>query len=230
MDQGADLSLAVWTGAAWANNTGESTAATELGLQSVAYPNIGLAFEETGRRAVVTYAEAGVATPRYRTWTSGGGWSGTEASAATVDNGNGASSYIATQRLAREVGTNNLLLLTVNNYGNLMYQRWTSGSSAWDATATLLNSHVNGGTVDVPSRMSYGMDDDTLFYQGNNLDPRYKLWNTTRWDAANNASHDLGGVPYQVILRASPTRDETRRARGTTGTSPCSGAVPPGRL
>ncbi len=205
VDQGNDVSLSVWNGGAWADTLQDS--AVELGLQSNNRNIADVTFEGTSSRAMAVYAEAGVATPKYRTWTVGGGWSG-ENAASTIDNGNGATSVVVTQQLYRAPGSDDLILAATNNFGNLMVQRWNATGSSWDVSATQVAAYLNAGTGNLPTRMGYSMDDDTLVYERNDQNPPYKIWNTVSWDSGNNPSQDVGGAPYHIVLRASPTRDE----------------------
>ncbi|MFA6579529.1 MAG: hypothetical protein WCU88_10715, partial [Elusimicrobiota bacterium] len=209
IDQGRDLSLATWNGSAWVNTLldAEPNCQTYQAGQA-----IDLTFEESSGRAMVSYAIVNDATPRYRLWTSAGGW-GNANSASAADNGNGSNANIQAIQLFREAGTDNLQLFAENNYGNLMHQRWNatggSGSGAFEGSASQVAAMVSGGgTANSLYRVGYCYANDMLFYARNDENIPYKRWDTSAWSSGDTPSVDIDGVPFQVIVRGSPKRDE----------------------
>lgn len=65
----ADVWLAMWDGSSWADVSTVTTATT-----GVNRPAVAVSFESSSGQALAVYGEA-ADTPRYRTWTSGTGWS-----------------------------------------------------------------------------------------------------------------------------------------------------------
>lgn len=76
--EGADTWLAVWSGTAWANLTVASTISAVTDT-----PNVAVAFESQSGQALAAYGEMGNTPGRYRTWTSGTGWTGEAVGVAT---------------------------------------------------------------------------------------------------------------------------------------------------
>ncbi|WP_404307435.1 LamG-like jellyroll fold domain-containing protein [Neorhodopirellula lusitana] len=108
--------FAVWDGSAWGNQTvGSLTAST--GSSSVA----AVGFESQSGDLLAVYSEAAT-TPRYQTWTAGGGWSG-ELSLPDI----GASA--STMMLVSDPVTNSLMLAAQDSDSDLHYIEWDG--TAW---------------------------------------------------------------------------------------------------
>ena len=123
---GADVWLATWTGSGFTDATVATTATTGTN-----HPAVAVAFESTSGQALATYGE-GVNTPRYRTWTSGSGWSG-ESDAPDV----GGSSN--SMMLDPEPGTDGVMFAVQDDSNDLNYLSWNGGS--W-GTPTQLESNT----------------------------------------------------------------------------------------
>ena len=123
---GADVWLATWTGAGFANATVATTTATGTN-----HPAVAVAFESTSGQALATYGE-GVNTPRYRTWTSGSGWS---AESSAPDVGGSSNSMM----LYPEPGTDGVMFAVQDDSNDLNYLSWNGGS--W-GTPTQLESNT----------------------------------------------------------------------------------------
>ncbi len=118
----SDVWLAVWDGAGWVNRTTATTSST-----GVTEPAVAVAFEGSSGSAIAAYGES-VATPRYRTWVSGSGWTG-ELSAPNIG---GTSNSMA---LYPEPGTNGAILAVNDDGGGINYVYWNG--TAWGSPSEL---------------------------------------------------------------------------------------------
>ena len=108
--------FAVWDGSAW----GETLMATTSGWTGSSL-NAAVAFESQSGDLLVTYGEAST-TPRYQTWSSGGGWSG-EMSLPDIG------AYAQVMMLASDPLTNGIMLGVQDSDSDLHYIHWDG--SAW---------------------------------------------------------------------------------------------------
>ena len=128
-----DVWLSVWNGAGWVNQITATTGTTGTTELSVA-----VGFEGTSGQAIATYGE-NVVTPRYRTWTSGSGWSG-EGSLPGI----GAVSN--SMALYPEPGTDAAMVAVQDDNSDVHYLYWNG--SAWGADNELETS--SGETKNQP--------------------------------------------------------------------------------
>ncbi|MBT8211911.1 MAG: FG-GAP repeat protein, partial [Acidimicrobiia bacterium] len=112
----SDVWLAVWDGSAWIDQTTVTTGST-----GVTEPAVAVAFEGLSGRALATYGEP-TNTPRYRTWTSGSGWS---AEASTP----GIGAQPNSQMLYPEPGADGIMLAVNDDSNDIHYLYWNG--SAW---------------------------------------------------------------------------------------------------
>ncbi|MEY2664987.1 MAG: hypothetical protein RLZZ480_92 [Candidatus Parcubacteria bacterium] len=128
---GTDYEAFVWDGSAWANNTSFGVA-SETNNEGIA-----IEYEESGDRAVVVVPNNAAASFTWNAWT-GGGWVGATTVALQDDFENG--------RLARDLGSDNMVLCSIDQDGQIAYIRWNGTTNGWTtpyATVdTLGNSKV----------------------------------------------------------------------------------------
>ena len=119
--------LNTWNGSAW----GSSVEATASGIDQL-MPGIDVAFEGTSGEAVAAYGVNGSNVLRFRTWTSGGGWSA-EQNGPTL----GAAPRVVT--LTAERGTDRVMLMEQDANSDLYAAQWNG--TAW-GSATLLEANT----------------------------------------------------------------------------------------
>ena len=122
LENNADVWLAVWNGAGWMNQI----TATATG-SGTTHPVVAVGFEGTSGQALAAYSGMD-ATPEYRTWTSGSGWS---AQANAPDVGANPNSVM----LYPNPQTDGIMLATQDANSDLNYSLWNG--SAWGSVTEL---------------------------------------------------------------------------------------------
>jgi Domain of unknown function (DUF2341) len=119
-----DYEAQVWNGSAWGNSVtfGVATEAADEG--------IAIEYEESGDRAVVVLPNTTNASFLWNSW-NGTAWSGAVAVAIQDDYESG--------RLARDVGTDNMVLCEIDQDGQIAYIRWNGATNAWVTPYTTLD-------------------------------------------------------------------------------------------
>ncbi|MCB9917355.1 MAG: LEPR-XLL domain-containing protein [Planctomycetes bacterium] len=121
-----DTWLAVWNGSSWES----STLATTSASSNVA-PVVAIAFESDSGDAIATYAESGSSTVKYRTWSSGSGWSSEQTGPNLGDVPN-------SMRLSAAPSGNDIMLSVQDAGNDVNFVRWNGTS--WEAQTELETS------------------------------------------------------------------------------------------
>jgi hypothetical protein len=133
--------LAVWNGSAW-----EAAALATASLPGQTYLNVAVGFESASGEGLAIYGESANAF-RYRTWSSGAGWSG---QLVGPDIGGTANSMT----LDADPGSNHLMAAFQDGANDLNYVRWDGGS--WGSVTELENS--SGETKNQPFAFLWDRD------------------------------------------------------------------------
>lgn len=169
LNSGGRLYACVWDGAAWGSvTTITSTAA------SASYECFGGAYERVSGRFLLVYGKSTNAHATYRTYTSGGGWSAAASTPTIGSNG------IYWVRLAARPGTDEVLMGTMDNPGNVYGSHWSG--SAWGgvvATGTHLWAGARSMDVMYDSTGSVGM----FAYDIGDTYLRYRTWTGSAFSA-----------------------------------------------
>ena len=115
----ADIWLNVWDGSSW----GTSILAENTATGSI-YPNVAVAFESQSGQALAVYGENGQNVIRYRTWSSGSGWSGEQTDGPNMG-------AVPNTMILNSDPLSDDIMLTVQDFtSNLNYVLWNG--SSWD--------------------------------------------------------------------------------------------------
>ncbi len=172
---GARTWLAVWNGSTWA----APILATGASLTSTAL-NVGVAFETQSGRLLAAYGVSASTVVQYRTWTSGGGWSGQLAGPNIGANPN----VIA---LSRSPNSNRIMLTTNDADSDANYTLWDGG--AWGAP---FEANINTGTP---------VNQPAIFLYDQHVDPT----SSTTLSASPTTVANGGTVTVQMTLLSTKT-------------------------
>lgn len=163
------LYACVWSGSAWGSVTTITSAAA-----SASHECFGGAYERTSGRFLLVYGKSTNAYATYRTYTGAGGWSSTASTPTIGSNG------IYWVRLAARPGTNEVLMGTMDNPGNVYGAHW-SGSAWGGATSTGTHLWAGARSMDVmyDSAGTVGM----FAYDVGDTYLRYRTWTGSAFSA-----------------------------------------------
>jgi hypothetical protein len=111
-----DYQAQVWNGSSWGNTTAFGV------LSEVNDEAIAIGYEESGSQAVVVLPNGGNASFLSRRWT-GSTWLTSSTTAIQDDFENG--------RIVSDVGSDNMVLCTIDNDGQMAYIRWNPTNNSW---------------------------------------------------------------------------------------------------
>ncbi len=119
LTESKDTYFAIWDGTAW--NAGDKLSAT-IDNSERTMQNMAVAFESQSGNVLVTYGESSDTTVRYRTWSSGGGWSGELTGPDLVDGDP------RSMTLDADPISDNIMLSVVDQGNDLNYVLWNGSS------------------------------------------------------------------------------------------------------
>ena len=172
-----EIWLGVWDGSAWGSNLTATTAsATKDAL------NMAVAFESNSGDLLATYGEANNSV-RYRTWTSGGGWS----SELVGPNIGGTPSAMT---LSANLGGNQIMLSVMETNSDIHFVHWNG--SAWGSDNQLESN--SGESLNQPFLFLF--DDGASFDTTSN-----SLWLSTTGDKTNPGLPGVNSISDGEALR-----------------------------
>lgn len=174
---GNEIWFSVWDGSAWGNGLTATTTAASLTARDVA-----VAFESNSGDLLATYAE-NANQVRFRTWTSGGGWS---SELIGPDIGN----QPRTMRLSANPGGNQIMLSVMESTSDIHFVNWDG--SAWGSDNQLESN--SGESQNQPFLF--------LFDQGASFDTTgNSLWLSTTGDKTNPGLPGVNSISDGEALR-----------------------------
>lgn len=188
---GTDYEALVWNGSGTWNNSMTMGSMVEAGDEGIA-----VEYEESGDRAVVVVSNGGASSFAYNSWT-GAGWVGVNTFALQDDFENG--------RLTRDLGSDNMVLCSIDQDGQVAMTRWTGSSNSWnpyDTLDTVGNSKV-GRPFACEFETTAGRDGYIMGAYSDATDSRYQYWN--------------GGLSGEATLSTISDSWELRSARTGDG-------------
>ena len=129
----SELWISVWNGTSWSSQVAATTSAA-----ITTAPVVGLAFEHNSGDLLAAYGKSGSNSVFYRTWTSGGGWSGE----TTGPNVGGVPNTVV---LYADSNSDRIMLGTHDNQSDINFTEWTG--TAWNSVSgdRTSNSGTTGG-------------------------------------------------------------------------------------
>ena len=127
--------FAVWDGSSWGNQI-----LAEPTTQGSTFPNAAVAFESNSGDLLATYAERDKDDFRYRTWSSGGGWSG-ELKASTSS-----ATTLNSMTLSADPFSDQIMLALQDDGSDLNFVLWNGssfGNAQWSRKSTPAKSRTN---------------------------------------------------------------------------------------
>jgi Domain of unknown function (DUF2341) len=182
-----DYQAQVWNGSAWANPSafGSGSEANNEG--------IAIEYEESGDRAVVVVPNGTGNSYTWNSWT-GAGWVGAATVALTNDFENG--------RMARDLGSDNIILCGIDNDGRVMYVRWNGTTNAWLTPQTLVDGAGNS-KVGRPFGCQYettaGRDGYIMMPYSDTTNAQYRVFDGSTFPAENAISTILDAFEVRTV-------------------------------
>ena len=199
-DDSKDINVQVWNGSEWG-------AVLELSTNSEYKDqrNVDIAYETDSDRAIIAYLSNSDDTlPRYRIW-DGTSWSSEYADVQEV------SPYghdIRWIELVSRPNSNEILMITMNNYWDLYVQVWDG--SEWSDLNYLEDNPetVSYQNFDAVCEQVAPYDCMVAWSDGSSNQPRYKIWDGTGWSSESSGNSVGSSNIYWVELAADPSSDD----------------------
>lgn len=208
-DNSYDINVQVWDGSSWGSVLELSTDSEYRDQR-----NVDVAYEANSGDAMIAYLSNSDRTlPRYRTW-DGNSWSSEYTDVQEVSP---YGDYIRWIELESRPGSDEIIMVTMNNYWDLYAQVW-DGSSWGDVQYLEGNPEtVSYQNFDIACEQESPYNCMVAWSDSSSNRPRYRTWDGSSWSSESYGNSAGSSNIYWIKMAADPKSDDIALATLDSG-------------